>query len=59
MKMSEAFLSTEQFNYCLHKEMGTSEKAYAFSLGIKNNQKDCVNQDWPFLVQALDCLGSM
>lgn len=43
--MSEAFLSTGQFNYCLHKEMGTSEKAYACLLGIKNNQKDSVNQD--------------
>lgn len=31
--------------YCLHKEMGTSEKAYAFLLGIKNNQKNCVDQD--------------
>lgn len=39
-----------QFNYCLHKEMGTSEKAYAFLQGIRNNQKDCVNQDQPFLV---------
>lgn len=43
--MSQMFLAMEQFNYCLDKEMGTSEKAYAFLLGIKNNQKDCVNQD--------------
>lgn len=45
MLLSQMILSVGQFNDCLHKEMGTSEKAYAFLLGIKNNHKDCVNQD--------------
>lgn len=43
--LCQMFLSMGQFNYCLYKEMGTSEKAYAFLLGIKSNQKNCVNQD--------------